>query len=95
MSLSGACGAQCARQDQPLVLILSWQRQQDVSIQQSLSGGQSSIRLEQPCSCCEPKAILNATMLEGLQGRSSRSEEGRIQAPFYCFIAWFWGYHFL
>lgn len=31
MSVSGACGAQCARQDQPLVLILSWQRPQYLS----------------------------------------------------------------
>lgn len=65
MSVSGARGALCALQDQPLVLILSWQRQQYLSEYSAVSGGQASICLEQPCSCCKSKAILNATALEG------------------------------
>lgn len=44
------------------------------------SGGQASTCLEQPC--CESKATLNATTLEGLQSRSGRSEQCRIQALF-------------
>lgn len=82
MLVSGAHGAQCALQEQPLALILSWQRQQYLSEYSAVSGGQASICLEQSCSCCESKATLNATTLEGLQGRSGRSEKGRIQAPF-------------
>lgn len=36
MSVSGALGVQCALQEQPLVLILPWQREQALGIQQAL-----------------------------------------------------------
>lgn len=80
MSVSGAHGARCELQEQPLVLVLSWQRQQHLSEYSAVSGGQACICLEQPCS--KSNTTLNATTLEGFQGRSSRSEQGRIQAPF-------------
>lgn len=67
MSVSGAFGARCALQEQPLMLILSWQRQQYLSECSAVSGGQPSVCLEEPCSCCQSRATLNATTLKGLQ----------------------------
>lgn len=78
MSVSGALGAVCTAGTASCADFAL--AKGAVSEYSAGSGGQASTCLEQPC--CESKAALNATTLEGLQGRSSRSEQGRIQALF-------------